>query len=208
MLLDSSDSSDSVKDVLHNSPEAILLKYANDFIAQSNFSQAKFIHELLLPALIECGLEKPGDYTTGDEYENWRISKVRQMNAILRGHTNLPMRWMWVWLDVLPAPYGPSARKELLAQGSVLDVSIDCSKQSAKRADLAQLFREVADVMEAGAVVAADGKYDANDSPEQLLSLSNELTDVVELCVGELHAIGEVIDLSGKRGGVVVKIHK
>ncbi len=66
----------------------------------------------------------------------------------------------------------------------------------------------MADVMEAGSVVAADGKYDSHDSPEQLIALSNELTDVVERCVVELFSINQAVDLSGTRGGVIVEMCK
>lgn len=187
------------------SPDAILLHYANQFIAQSSYSQSKFIHDLLLPALIDEGLEKPEDHKTADEYETWRSSKVRHINSILNGHTNVPLRWLWCWLDVLPAPYGPAARKELLAQGKVLDITLSSlNGKVTNRSDLASLFREVADVMEAGAKVAADGRYDRHDDDEQLRVLSDELTDVIELCMVELFSINQAVDLSGTRGGVIV----
>jgi len=195
--------------MLHKSPDSVLLHYANQFLAQSSYSQAKFIHDLLLPALIDAGLEKPEDHKTADEYESWRVAKVRQINSILHGHTNIPLRWLWVWLDVLPAPYGVDARKDLLAQGGLLDITLaGLNGKVTNRADLPQLFREMADVMDAGAAVAADGKYDSNDDPKQLRSLGDELTDVVELCLAELFAINQAADLSGTRGGVIVQMCK
>lgn len=194
---------------LHKSPDAILLHYANQFITQSSYSQAKFIHDLLLPALIDAGLEKPEDHKTADEYETWRSAKVRQINSILNGHTNVPMRWLWCWLKSLPEPYGPDARRELLAQGGLMDINMSgMAGRITNRADLPQLFREVADVMEAAAVVAADGKYDSNDDPKQLRSLGDELTDVIELCLAELFAINQAADLSGTRGGVIIQMCK
>lgn len=193
----------------NKSPDSILLHHANQFIAQSSYSQAKFIHDLILPALIDAGLEKLEDHKTADEYETWRSSKVRHINGILNGHTNLPLRWLWVWLDVLPSPYGPAARKELLAQGGLLDITLaGLNGKVTNRADLPQLFREMADVMDAGAAVAADGKYDSNDDPKQLHSLGDELTDVVELCLAELFAINQAADLSGTRGSVIVQMCK
>lgn len=193
---------------MRKSPDAILLHHANQFIAQSSYSQAKFIHDLLLPALIEAGLEKPEDHKTADEYETWRSAKVRHINGILNGHTNVPLRWLWCWLDVLPAPYGPAARKELLAQGNLLDISLNGIALGTPGADLPQLFREVADVMNAGALVAADGKYDHNDDPEQLRQLSDELADVIEKSVAELLALQKVVDLTGTRGGMIVQMCK
>ena len=191
------------------SPDAILLHYANQLICQSSYSQAKFIHDLLLPALIDAGLEKPEEHKTADEYEVWRSAKVRQINSILNGHTNVPLRWLWCWLDVLPAPYGDNARKEFLAQGDLLDINLNgMTGRTTNRADLPQLFREVADVMEAGAAVAADGKYDSNDDPEQLKALGNEITDVMERCLSELFAISQAVDLTGTRGGVIVQMCK
>jgi len=195
--------------VQHKSPDAILLHHANEFIAQSSYSQAKFIHELLLPALVSKGLEKPEEHKTADEYITWHSAKVRQVNGILNGNTNVPMRWLWAWLEVLPEPYGSNARKELLSQGGVLDISLSGMVNNiTNKADLPQLFREVADVMEAGAIVAADGKYDANDDPDQLRVLSDELTDVVELCLAQLFLINQTVDLSDTRGGVIVQMCK
>ncbi|HGS4463237.1 TPA: hypothetical protein ACMDND_003145 [Vibrio metschnikovii] len=194
---------------MKQSPDAVLLHYANQFIANSSYSQSKFIHNLLLPALEEAGLEQPGEYKTGDEYDAWRSSKVRHINGILNGHTNLPLRWLWCWMSVLPEPYGSKARKELFAQANVLDVCLSSlSGKVTNRADLPLLLREMADVMEAGSAVAADGKYDSHDSPEQLIALSNELTDVVERCVVELFSINQAVDLSGTRGGVIVEMCK
>jgi hypothetical protein len=193
----------------HKSPEDVLLHHARQLIANSSYSQAKFIHDLLLPALIDAGLEKPEDHRTADEYESWRSAKVRQMNSIINGHTNLPLRWLWVWLDVLPEPYGAAARKEVLAQGGALSVDLSCLEgRTTNRSDLPRLFREVADVMEAGADVAADGKYDHKDDCEELQALGNELTDVIELCVAELLAVNQATDLSGTRAGVIVKMFK
>lgn len=194
---------------MKKSPESILLDAANQFIANSSYSQSKFIHDLLLPALVEEGLEEPGEYKTGDEYEAWRIAKVRQMNGILNGHTNVPLRWVWCWLDVLPEPYGSDARKEFLSQAHVLNISLSgFNGRLTNRADLPKLFREVADVMEAGAEVAADGRYDRNDDPEQLKTLGSELTDVIELCLAEIFAINQAVDLSGTRGGLIVEMCK
>ncbi|HCH4229682.1 TPA: hypothetical protein NKV81_004502 [Vibrio parahaemolyticus] len=194
---------------MKKSPDAILLHYANQFIANSSYSQSKFIHDLLLPALIDAGLEQPEEHKTADEYETWRSAKVRHINGILNGHTNVPLRWLWCWLEVLPEPYGPDARKELLSQANLLDISLaGLNGKVTNRADLPKLFREVADVMEAGAAVAADGRYDQHDSPEQLRTLSDELTDVIELCLVELFAINQAVDLSGTRGGVIVEMCK
>lgn len=193
---------------MHKSPDAILLHHANQFIAQSSYSQAKFIHDLLLPALIDAGLEKPEDHKTADEYETWRSAKVRHINGILNGHTNVPLRWLWCWLDVLPAPYGAAARKELLAQGNLMDISLPAMNHLIPGADLPQLFREVADVMTAGALVAADGKYDHNDAPEQLRTLSDELADVIEKSLAELLALEKVVDLTDTRGGMFVQMCK
>ncbi|HGS4937017.1 TPA: hypothetical protein ACMDTC_004321 [Vibrio parahaemolyticus] len=194
---------------MKKSPDVILLHYANQFIANSSYSQSKFIHDLLLPALIDAGLEKPEEHKTADEYETWRSAKVRHINGILNGHTNVPLRWLWCWLEVLPEPYGQDARKELLSQANLLDISLaGLNGKVTNRADLPKLFREVADVMEAGAAVAADGRYDQHDSPEQLRTLSDELTDVIELCLVELFAINQAVDLSGTRGGVIVEMCK
>ncbi|MBE4177993.1 hypothetical protein HJ001_22990 [Vibrio parahaemolyticus] len=188
---------------MKKSPDAILLHYANQFIANSSYSQSKFIHDLLLPALIDAGLEQPEEHKTADEYETWRSAKVRHINGILNGHTNVPLRWLWCWLEVLPEPYGPDARKELLSQANLLDISLaGLNGKVTNRADLPKLFREVADVMEAGAAVAADGRYDQHDSPEQLRTLSDEL------CLVELFAINQAVDLSGTRGGVIVEMCK
>ncbi|MDW2121637.1 hypothetical protein R7R25_23785 [Vibrio sp. 2026] len=195
--------------MMKKSPDVILLHYANQFIANSSYSQSKFIHDLLLPALIDAGLEKPEEHKTADEYETWRSAKVRHINGILNGHTNVPLRWLWCWLEVLPEPYGQDARKELLSQANLLDISLaGLNGKVTNRADLPKLFREVADVMEAGAAVAADGRYDQHDSPEQLRTLSDELTDVIELCLVELFAINQAVDLSGTRGGVIVEMCK
>lgn len=192
---------------MFKSPDGILLHYANQFIAQSSYSQAKFIHDLLLPALIEAGLEKPEDHKTADEYETWRSAKVRQINGILNGHTNMPLRWVWCWLDVLPAPYGPEARKEFLAQADLLGISLaGVIHGKSNIANLPQIFREVADVMDAGALVAADGVYDDKDDTEQLKKLSNELADVIEHCMRELFALRAATDISDTRGGKIVKM--
>ncbi len=194
---------------MKKSPEQILLEQARSLIANSNMSQANFIHDLLLPQLIEEGLEKPEDHKTADEYETWRSAKVRQINSIINGHTNVPLRWLWVWLKVLPKPYGPAARKEILSQAGVLDISLaGINAPSAKRSDLPNLFREVADVMEKGAVVAADGIYDHTDDPRALMDLSNELMDVLELCINEIYCIDKAVSLAGTRAGVVVSMLK
>lgn len=194
---------------MKKSPEQILLEHARSMIANSNISQANFIHDLLLPQLIEEGLEKPEDHKTADEYETWRSAKVRQINSIINGHTNVPLRWLWVWLKVLPKPYGSAARKEILSQAGVIDVSLTClNAPTAKRSDLPNLFREVADVMEKGAVVAADGIYDHTDDPSALMDLSNELMDVLELCINEIHCIDKAVSLEGTRAGVVVSMLK
>ena len=193
---------------MNKTPDEILLHHAEQYLKQGCTSQAKFVHEDLLPSLIKAGIEKQEDHKTADEYEKWHSAKVRQINSILNRKTNMPMSWMWCWLDALPAPYGTEARAELLAQGGVMAVTLPRRRAMQKRADLPQLFREVSDVMEAGAVVAADGKYDAGDDPGQLVTLASELTDVVQHCVGEMLAVAEAVDLSGTRAYPIVQMCK
>lgn len=195
-------------EIMEIAPDEIVLRHTKDLIANSNYSQAKFVHDLLLPALLEKGLESSTDHRTADEYEYWRSAKVRQINNIINQNTNLPLRWLWVWLDVLPEPYGSRARKEFLASGGVSDISLDVPVEKVGKADLPNIFREIADVMEAGAIVAADGRYDSQDDPEQLLKLSNELTDVIEAAANELIAIDKARSLKGSRAGVVVQMVK
>lgn len=202
--------------MLNNSPDQILLHYTNQLIAQSNFSQSNFVHELLLPALIKAGLEKQEDHRTADEYLKWHTGKIRQINGILNGNFNIPLRWLWCWMNVLPEPYGSSARKELLAQGGILDVSVaDVSgqlvidmDQATNAADLPTFMRETADVLAAGAAVAADGVYDSNDDPEQLKALADELTDVISHSITQLMAINKVVDLSVGRASAIVQMLK
>jgi len=186
--------------------DQILLDETHSFIQHSNYSQAKFVHDLLLPALVESGLEQPVAHKTADEYEAWRSGKVRNINNILNQKTNFPLKWLWVWLAVLPAPYGPNARKHILALGGAADVSPGLSLCGPSNSDLPGLLREAADVLAAGAVVAADGKYDSNDSPEELHTLSNEITDVIEAALAELAKIDQAVSLDGRRGGVVLKL--
>jgi hypothetical protein len=189
--------------------ESVLLAQTNGLIANSNISQASFVHELLLPGLINAGLEQQGQYHTAAEYEKWHGNKVRQINNVLNKKTNVPARWVTVWLSVLPAPYGPAARKQILNLMGALDLPnlSSLSKQS-ENADLASLLREVADVMEAGAGAAADGKYDSNDDPGSLRKLSDELVDVLEHSIGQLFAIGQAVDLQDERAGLVLKAVK
>ena len=200
--------------MINNSPDHILLHYTNQLIAQSNLSQSNFVHELLLPALIKAGLEKQEDHRTADEYLKWHTSKIRQVNGILNGHINIPLRWLWCWLEVLPEPYGSAARKELLAQGGIVDVSVgDVSgqlvidiDQVTNKADIPTFMREAADVMAASAAVAADGVYDGKDNPEELKTLADELSDVISHAMTELAAIGKVVDLSGGRANGIVQM--
>lgn len=199
-----------------NAPDYILLHHTNQLIAQSNLSQSNFVHELLLPALIKAGLEKQDDHRTAAEYLKWHTSKIRQINGILNGHTNIPLRWLWCWLEVLPEPYGVDARKGLLAQGGVLDVSVENVSgqlevdlnQVTNKADLPSFMREVADVMAAGASVAADGVYDSDDNPKELRALAEELSDVVSNSVTQLMAISKVVDLTDCRASALVQMLK
>lgn len=197
-------------------PDQILLHHTNQLISQSSLSQSNFVHELLLPALTKAGLEKQDDHRTADEYSAWHSAKVRQVNSILNGNTNIPLRWLWCWLEVLPEPYGSAARKELLAQGGVLDVSVEDVSgqlvidmdQVTNKADIPTFMREAADVMTAAASVAADGVYDSNDDPEQLKALADELSDVVTNAMTQLASIGQVVDLSGGRANAIVQMLK
>jgi len=156
---------------MNKSPQQVLLEQTNLLIANSNISQAKFVHDLLLPTLIDAGLEEPDDHKTADEYEKWRAAKVRQINSILNGNTNIPLSWLWCWVDVLPNPYKAYARQEILALGGQLSVNSEGISNlvsgGSHRTTLPSLFREVADVMEAAAEVVSDGVIDHNDDPEK-----------------------------------------
>ncbi len=192
--------------MLHNSPDEILLYYANQMIANSSCSQSKFVHELLLPALTESGVVEDDEPKTAEDYEKWRSAKVRQINSVLNGKTKIPLCWLWPWLDVLPEPYGSKARKDFFAQAGVMDVSPVDMEVAEYKADLPSLFREVADVMSAGSGVAADGKYDSDDSPEELLALANEIVDVVEVSFKQLLALSAAVDLTNERASIFVQM--
>lgn len=189
-----------------NSIEKILLVKTNEFIANSNASQSSFIHELLFPALTRSGLEQPGQYHTSDEYLTWQSTKVRHINRVVTGKTNVPARWVNVWLSVLPAPYNTDARQQILGLMGALDLP-DLSEMPipAAPANIAKLLREVADVMMVGAAAAADGVYDEKDDPEELKNLSNELVDVIEASISEILAINRVVDLTDTRANLVIK---
>lgn len=190
------------------SPDTVLLHYTKEFLAKSSFSQATFLHDKLLPALAEAGIEQPEEHTVADEYETWRANRVRYMNSILNGRHAVPARWIWVWLNVLPAPYGIDARAELLALGNVLEISGQFPTDNNNRADLAGIMREMADVMEAGAAVAADGIYDNQDDKTKLQKLADELTDVITCCASEIAAIGKVVPLDGRRSSPIAQMCK
>lgn len=190
-------------------PDQILLEVTNDFLSNSSYSQAQFAHELLLPRLTEAGIEKQESHRTADEYGKWRSSKVRQMSSILKGKVNVPLRWVWAWLDVLPEPYGTEAKNEFLAAGGVMNIALGLVREAKEnKASLPDLMREVADCMEKGALVAADGVYDDQDEPSQLISLADEFSDVIQLCLGEVLKISNVVDLSNNRSGAIVKMCK
>jgi|GEM_PF-3301356 len=189
-----------------NSFEKILRIQTKKFLANSNFSQANFVHESLLPVLIKLGLEQPGQFTTAIEYEKWHSNKVRQINNVLNDTTNVPARWINVWLSALPAPYGTDARKQILNLMGALDLPDLSSLQiPVAQAYIGQLLREVADVMTTGASAAADGVYDAKDDPQELKQLSNELVDVIEASIGQLLAIHKVVNLTTTRAGLIVQ---
>lgn len=183
-----------------NSPDEILLRFANKYISNSNVSQSNFIHDKLLPSLTDNGIEKPVDHKTADEYLAWRSAKVKQINSVLNGKTNLPLKWLWCWIDVLPEPYRSDARKELFAQTGVLDVSVP---QGNGDANIPKFIREASDVMTASSEVAADGKYDKKDDPVKLLKLADELSDVVNQTITEILSIGKTINLTGTAAGII-----
>lgn len=189
-----------------NNVEQILLKHTQAFILNSQYSQSVFSSDILFPALETAGLEKLPQYQTTKEYTLWCQNKTRQMSGILNGNTNVPARWVNVWLSVLPAPYGVSARQEALALFGALNLpDFSALAIPANSADLASLFVEVADVMRKGAQSCADGKYDENDDPQELLDLSNELVDVLEHTIGQILAISQVVNLKDSRAGLVIK---
>lgn len=193
----------------NKAPDLVLLDCTKEFLSNSSYSQAQFTHELLLPRLIEVGIEKQEDHKTADEYEAWRSAKVRQMNGILNGHTNVPLRWIWAWIEVLPEPYGTKTKNEFLSSGGVMNIALGrLSDSNDRKANLPDLMREVADCMEKGVVVAADGMYDEKDDPKQLVELADEFSDVVQLCLGEILKISNVVDLSNNRSGTIVKMCK
>lgn len=187
-------------------PDDILLDATNSYLSHSSCSQAKFIHDLLMPALVEQGIETAGEYTTAEEYDKWRSTQTKAINTMLNHNRHVPVRWLKVWLDVLPDPYCSEARSELMATLGVVDVQLpSLGDDGGTRADLAGILRQVADMMEAGAVPAADGRYDQKDSTADLIRLANELTEGVSGMLREIVAISHAADLSETPAGIVLQ---
>ncbi|MEZ9525696.1 hypothetical protein [Enterovibrio norvegicus] len=194
--------------MLHNNIESVLLHHTKAMIANSSLSQSAFICELLFPALTKHGIEKPDEYRTADEYDAWVAAKRRQLSSIMNGHTNVPAKWVNVWMECLPVPYGPAARADLLAVMGVMDISLQpLSGGITKRSSLPALLRETAQVLDASADVMADGQYDENDDPDALNNTADELLDVIELCLCEVMKINQVTPLKG-RAAVIKQLFK
>lgn len=180
--------------------ELIIIRFTARWLTETTWSNERFAVEKLFPSLIQMGLAEDAP-VVGDDWLKYKTAKGVQVGRILSGTMNFPLAWKWAWVKSLPEPYQGDCRKQLLALAGVLDVpapqSVERSK-TARRANIAAVMREFAEVME-NSKPAQDGVYDENDDGDDADRLIDEMVDAIEALERELAAVMEGTGRQGQR---------
>lgn len=205
--------------------DQLIVRATKQWFAESSWSIDRFATELLVPALTAAfPPEDPKVLDTPDAYLAWKSAKGVQVGRILRGTTQFPLAWKWVWLSCLPTPIQEQIRKELLAIAGVLDIPLphlgrpsdivqafcklangDLKKspigEQTPRANLARLLKEVSEVV-ANSAPAQDGEYNGHDDQTAVRKYMGELEDLIEAALTELVAVQSGTGISSPRSVV------
>lgn len=187
--------------------DQIIIRHTEEWFKATSWNINQFAEKRIIEALeAEQPESERFDEKTASakEYKSWITKKKQQVVRALDGTTSFPLHWKWLWIACLDEPYRSRCRADLLALAGVMDIPLPSSAipqspaGSPVRANVADLMREVADVLEA-ASPAHDGVYSFDDDGEASDRMCDELLDVINACTREVAAIQAGTGRSGNR---------
>lgn len=180
--------------------DQIILDNTRAYLQQTAETQATFAGDKLFPALNAAGIRLAKTPKTEDDYFKQRANIQNQISRIITGAHHFPLSWKWVWVSCLPSPY----RERCIHELESLAPSTAASTQGQHTiADIAQLSKEFGEAILSVTVIAQDGKYDHNDSPQNVTSALNELYDLRDTAQAHINAIEQGTGVAVKRSGCV-----
>lgn len=175
--------------------DQIIIEHTEAWFKKTGWNENQFAEKRMIPALeLELPESERFDEKTATvvEYKKWMTSKKQKVARALNGSTTFPLHWKWIWIACMDEPYQSACRSDLMAVAGVMDIPMPSYRPQAStgpvRANVADLMRETADVLEA-ASPAHDGVYNCDDDVDATNRLCDELLDVANAVMRELAAI-------------------
>lgn len=173
----------------------VVVDHTSKWFAHSEWNLERFASERLAPALTAAGLipapEEPEDV---EAYQRSRKTWSQRVGRIFHQTQPFPLEWKWAWVSCLPDDTQRAVRTELLAMAGCFDVRIPelvgvvGPGATSSRARLGELTQSIGEFLAASAP-AHDGKYDANDRPEDVDRMMIEGTEAISAMFNELVAL-------------------
>lgn len=183
--------------------DRILLDVTRTYLQETSESQITFAQEKLFPALAEAGIRLAKTATTAADFHKELANAKNQISRVFNEKQELPLKWKWIWVSCLPSPYRERCIFELdnLTHSTVPSVN----GQHAS-ADIGHLAKELGEAIAATAIIAADGKYDHNDSPAAVMDALNQLYDARDAALAQIAAIERATGHQVKRSVTITTI--
>ncbi len=166
--------------------DQIILGITKAYLDSKKVSAATFASDNLFPALHAAGIRLAKTIKTEKEFFQALANAKNQISRIFRGTQELPLKWKWVWIGCLPTEYQQRCIYEL---NSLSLETVPSKRGEHAMADIGLLAKESGEAIIAITVIAADGKYDHNDRPEDIQKALNEAYDLRDSAQAHIDAI-------------------
>ena len=166
--------------------DQIILAATRSYLQETSDSQVTFAQNKLFPALTNAGIRLAKTIETAQDFKKDLANAKNQIGRIFNGKQEFPLKWKWVWIDCLPSPYRERCIHELSA---LAHSTVPSQNGEHAMADIGLLAKESGEAIMAITVIAADGKYDHNDSPEDIQKALNEAYDLRDTAQAHIDAI-------------------
>ena len=164
----------------------IIIGLTKIYIEEKSETQATFASDKLFPALDEAGIQSVRAVNSEKEFYKVLANAKNRIGRIMSGTIEFPWKWKWVWINCLPSPYRERCIHELSA---LAHSTVPSQNGEHAMADIGLLAKESGEAIMAITVIAADGKYDHNDRPEDIQKALNEAYDLRDTAQAHIDAI-------------------
>ncbi len=166
--------------------DQIVLAATEAYLKNKDVSKTTFAVDKLFPALHTAGIRLTKSVENEEDFFKALSNAKNQISRIFGGTQALPLKWKWIWISCLPAEYQHRCIYELNSLGLE---TVPSKLGAHAMADIGLLAKESGEAITATAVIAGDGKYDHNDSPEDIQKALNELYDLRDAAQAHIDAI-------------------